>query len=308
MRSPPAPAWSSCTAFRDAVLLHLSVLPTPISSDALVSKLVQAGSTLEYLKYYEQFFELFFVGGLLQPGGSYVDDVRSPVYIIKDDVASAIASPDPPPSDAASCFEGGVKGMVDVLKRVIQRFKYLQKPLEENFLPDLLGYLAKYHAQSRAKLAEATALLILDLQISPRCLQSLVKDHVVKDGVALDFLTSFIKVYVSRSGLEGVASTLRRSGLPDISLVFPQNQRARPAMETHWKNEGLSQVNDWQAKKVTGAVKDETIAAVARMIQEGDSNDLVCHTLTFRNAPTLTDRSSTTSRLSKLIERSPRPN
>lgn len=35
---------------------------------------MQAGSTLEYLKYAEALFEILLVGGLIQPGGSYVDD------------------------------------------------------------------------------------------------------------------------------------------------------------------------------------------------------------------------------------------
>ncbi|KAI9450034.1 hypothetical protein BJY52DRAFT_1358382 [Lactarius psammicola] len=40
---------------------------------SLPNKLIQAGSTLEFLKYSDVLFDILFVGGLLQPGGSYLD-------------------------------------------------------------------------------------------------------------------------------------------------------------------------------------------------------------------------------------------
>lgn len=35
---------------------------------------MQAGSTLEFLKYADALFEIILVGGLLQPGGAFLDD------------------------------------------------------------------------------------------------------------------------------------------------------------------------------------------------------------------------------------------
>lgn len=241
-------------AFRDALLLHLELLPAPTTTDTLVAKLVQAGSTLEFLKYSEQLFELLFVGGLLQPGGSYLDEKRSPAYILKDD-----------------SLEGGnsVKGMVEVFKRVIQRYKYLQKPLEENFLPDLLGYLGKWDPEAREKLANATALFIIELQLSPKCLSSLSKDHVVKDGVALDFLTAFCKQYfASKQTIDQLGSAIRRSGLKDIASTIPLQTRTRQYLDDHFKQAGLPQVNEWYAKLALGEVKDQTISNLASLIND----------------------------------------
>lgn len=211
------------------------------------------------MKYYEQLFELLFVGGLLQPGGSYLDEKRSPIYILKDD----------PEYD-------GVKGIVEVLKRVIQRYKYLQKPLEENFLPDLLGYLPKWEPKDRTKLAEATALLIIDLQCGPKCLASLTKDHVVKDNVALNFLTDFIKIYLSKQSMDSLASTIRRSGLKDILGVFPQPVRDSKHLEAHFKKENLPGINEWYGKVMLSEIKEETIGSIHRMISEEETNENVC--------------------------------
>jgi hypothetical protein len=165
--------------------------------------------------------------------------------------------------------------MVEVFKRVIQRYKYLQKPLEENFLPDLLGYLGKWDQVARDKLAEAVALLVIELQISPRCLQSLAKDHVVKDGVALSFLTSFSKTYLAKQTGDQLGSTIRRSGLKDILSVFPPQTRDRKTLEAHFKKEGLQPVNEWYAKLALGEVKEETISNVARMVGEDEENQQV---------------------------------
>ena len=261
-----APLWSGphesslTAAFRDALLLHLALLPTPPTTDALVAKLVQAGSTLEFLKYSEQLFELLFVGGLLQPGGSYLDDKRSPVYILKDDPEAAAAGWD------------SVKGIVEVFKRVIQRYKYLQKPLEESFLPDLLGYLPKWDPEARQKLAEAIALFVIELQISSKFLQSLTKDHVVKDNVGLQFLTQFARAYLRRQSIDQLGSTIRRAGLKDIAAVFPLQVRDQKHLEEHFKKEGLPQINDWYAKLALGEVKEQTISAIASYINDEEPN------------------------------------
>ena len=267
---------SCLPAFRDALLLHLALLPTPLTTDALVAKLVSAGSTLEFLKYYEQLFELLFVGGLLQPGGSYLDEKRSPVYILKTDGDITLGAGE---SGGEDGWKDSVKGVVETLKRVIQRYKYLQKPLEENFLPDLLGYLHKWDPAQRAKLAEATALLVLDLQISPRCLTSLTKEHVVKDDVALDFFTVFVRQYLAKQNVETLGSALRRSGLKDILLVFPFQVRKRKNLEEHFRKENLPQINEWYAKLALGEAKDETVLNIERMINEEDSNEVVSTTV-----------------------------
>lgn len=288
---------STYTAFRDALLLHLSLLPSPPSNDALVASLVQAGSTLELLRYYEQLFELLFVGGLLQPGGSYLDDKRSPVYLLKNEADY-----------------DGVKGIVEVLKRVIQRYKYLQKPLEENFLPDLLGYLPKWSPEDRTKLAEATALFIIELQCAPKCLASLTKDHVVKDNIALSFLTDFMRIYLSKQSMDSLASTLRRSGLRDILMVFPQPVRDPKHLEAHFKKEGLPAINEWYGKVMLSEIKEETIVAVERMIGEEETNENVSF-FSFRITSVLRSfvclpllrRSSNTSKLNKPRNPSQKP-
>jgi hypothetical protein len=59
--------------FRDQLFKYFETVDQG-DFDAYTTKLIQAGSTLEFLKYADVLFELILVGGLLQPGGAYVED------------------------------------------------------------------------------------------------------------------------------------------------------------------------------------------------------------------------------------------
>jgi hypothetical protein len=67
------PELTPCPVFRDQLYKHLETVPAG-DFDAYTNKLVVAGGTLEYLKYADALFEILILGGLLQPGGSFVED------------------------------------------------------------------------------------------------------------------------------------------------------------------------------------------------------------------------------------------
>lgn len=175
----------SGAVFRDQLYKHLETVPDG-DFDSFATKLVQAGSTLEFLKYADALFEIILVGGLLQPGGSYVDDGApvSPFTIFN--------SGDPAQID-------DLKKYIEVLNKLIRRFppslclllisyfsfhryKYLQKPLEESALPGLLQYIHRWSPAQKDKLSLAVGLLISQGLANASCLQSLTKDHLVKNG------------------------------------------------------------------------------------------------------------------------------
>lgn len=94
-------------AFRDQLYKHLDTI-SDTDFDAIANKLLQAGSTLEFLKYADALFEILLLGGLIQPGGSYVDDnaPMSPFSVFKA-------------SDPASIDD--LKNYVQVLNKLIRR-------------------------------------------------------------------------------------------------------------------------------------------------------------------------------------------
>jgi hypothetical protein len=117
-------------AFRDALLSYLTSLPLDATPDQILAKLVLAGSQLELLKYSDAFFELLICGGLLQPGGGYLDpagsDKRSKIAILRTrgtGLADAVTTDeDQTESGDQGDWQKEIRDLVDVLKRLIQRY------------------------------------------------------------------------------------------------------------------------------------------------------------------------------------------
>jgi hypothetical protein len=154
--------------FRDQLFKYFETVQED-DFEAYTTKLIQAGSTLEFLKYAVDLFEIILVGGLLQPGGSYVDDGAplSPftIFNVKD------------PAQIQD-----IKPYVEVLNKLIRRYKYLQKPLEETSLSSLLQYTNRWTPAQKDKLCYAVGLLMSQGLANASCLLSLTKDHLVKNG------------------------------------------------------------------------------------------------------------------------------
>jgi hypothetical protein len=89
------------------VYKHLEAIPQG-DYDAVTNKLIQAGYTLEFLKYADALFDILFVGGLLQPGGLYLDadGPTSPFSLFQIKV----------PAEAEE-----IKKFVEVLNKLIRR-------------------------------------------------------------------------------------------------------------------------------------------------------------------------------------------
>lgn len=110
--SIPSPASCPLTAscllvFRDQLYKHLETVPAG-DFDGYVNTLVQAGSTLEFLKYADALFEIILTGGLLQPGGTHLEDGAPPspfsIFNAKEPVEVA-----------------DMKKYIDVLNKLIRR-------------------------------------------------------------------------------------------------------------------------------------------------------------------------------------------
>lgn len=65
----------------------------------------------------------------------------------------------------------------------LSRYKYLQKPLEENCLPNLIQYVNRWPVEQRDRFALTTGLLMSQGIVTAAVLQNLSKDHLTKDGV-----------------------------------------------------------------------------------------------------------------------------
>ncbi|KAF8482729.1 armadillo-type protein [Russula ochroleuca] len=244
------------TVFRDQVYKHLETVPQG-DYDAVANKLIQAGSTLEFLKYADALFDILFVGGLLQPGGGYLD-------------AEGPTSPFSLFQIKASAEIDEIKKFVEVLNKLIRRYKYLQKPLEDNSLPTLLQYVNKREPEQRDRFAATIGLLLAQGLASPTCLQSLTKDHLVKNDLSVNVLTIILRVYVAEASMDHVAAALKKGGIKDLLIFFPPNRRSDSVLDAHFRGAGLPQVADWWTRKQNAVIKEEIAKAIKDSLERED--------------------------------------
>ncbi|KAI9571111.1 hypothetical protein HD554DRAFT_249662 [Boletus coccyginus] len=249
------------SVFRDQLYKHLETVPDN-DFDTFATKLIQAGSTLEFLKYADALFEIILVGGLVQPGGSYIDDgaPTSPFTIFNA-------------KDPASVED--LKKYVEVLNKLIRRYKYLQKPLEAQTLPSLLQYINRWSANQRDKLAITTGLLLSQGIAGTTCLQSLTKDQLVKNDASIAVLAIIFRAYLADQPMDHLAAALRRGNIKDLLLFFPPNRREPKILDDFFRKEGLPQVAEWYTKRQYSLAKEGIVAELKNLSGHGETAETI---------------------------------
>jgi hypothetical protein len=256
------------TIFRDQIYKHLETVPEG-DFDSFTTKLVQAGTSLEFLKYADALFEILLVGGLIQPGGGYIDD-GAPVSPF-----TVFNAKDPIDVD-------DIKKYIEVLNKLIRRYKYLQKPLEESALPGLLQYIHRWSPAQKDKLSIATGLLISQGLANASCLQALTKDHLVKNDVSISVITHIFRAYLIDQSMDHLSATLKRGGVKDLLAFFPPNKREGKSLENHFKQEGMPQVAEWWAKKQYAVVKEGIVKDLTEMCEREDTPEQITASIKSR--------------------------
>ncbi|KAG8995133.1 hypothetical protein FRB90_000256 [Tulasnella sp. 427] len=227
--------------FRDQLYKYLETVPEG-DFEGYTNKLITAGANLELIKYSDALFEVLLVGGLLQPGGNYLDDGAPPSPFSVNNVS------EPPKVEE-------VKKYIDVFGKVMRRYKYLQKPLETTSLPALLQNCAKWPVAKRDKLAIATGLLISQQLANASCLVNLQKDQLTKDDPSM----------------EAFSGILKKGGIKDIMLFFPPTKHDIKHLETHFKAAGLPQVVDFYVKRQYAIIKESMTKHLKEMVDATES-------------------------------------
>ncbi|CAE6428927.1 unnamed protein product [Rhizoctonia solani] len=235
------------SVFRDQLYKQLDPVQ-PGDFEGYTKELVAAGGTLEYLKYADTLFEILIVGGLLQPGGNFLDEgAKSPFSIAN--------VPEPVQVDE-------VKKYVEVFNKLIRRYKYLQRPLEESSLPTLMQYMHRWPPEQRDKVAIATGLMISQGLASASC-------------AALNIVTSIFRVILAEQTMEHLSGLLKKGGIKDLLLFFPASKRTADGLLTHFKDAGLPQIAEWYTKKQSSALKTQLIAQLKEMCENEESPEAI---------------------------------
>ncbi|PKI82283.1 hypothetical protein MVES_003790 [Malassezia vespertilionis] len=239
--------------------------------DGYLSALDKAGNTLDYRKYADQLFEILFVGGLLAPGGSFVEDnaPQSPFSI----------------SAAKSDSIEDVRPYVEVIEKMVRRYKFLQKSLEDSTMPGILQYINRYKPEQVAKLATACSLSIQTGLTNASILTPLQKDYLTKDDLALSFITQVFRAFLKNQSMEQLSSALRKGGIRDWLLFFPPQKRSSPgAVPTYFRSVELPQVSDYYMRRQNKELREQTSADLAALVSaEGSTKEEMAEMLSERN-------------------------
>ncbi|CAI2182119.1 10440_t:CDS:2 [Funneliformis geosporum] len=250
------------TIFRDSILKVL-LEAQPGSFDDISSKLDTSGNTLEFRKYGETLFEILFTGGVLAPGGTIVDDgaKRSPfsIFTAEDNIES-------------------IKKHVEVFNKLIRRYKYLQRSFEET-IKNLLQYINKWGTEENNKLATAIGLFASSQMTSINVLTVLFKEHLVKEGLSLQFVTAAFKAYLGEQNIDHLGSSLKKAGIDNKLLeFFPPNKRDEEYFARYFEAEEMKQLVEYHSQKQKNSMKEQTIEHVKDMLQaDNNTQDVVSY-------------------------------
>ncbi|KAJ3036433.1 serine/threonine protein kinase, partial [Rhizophlyctis rosea] len=199
-------------AFRSSLL---KLIPEDSTDFKYTSILELNESKSDYTRYAKPLFEFLIVGGLITPGGVIEDGPRrNPVSIFSGENTKEV-----------------VKARVDIMNKLICRYEYLQRKLEET-LEHLLQYVDKF-GDDAEKLARAVSIFTATQLVPITVSTSLIKEHLVLRCI-LSLESSKAMSKSNRS------TTLKKAGVDDNLLdFFPSNKLQEEYLARHFEAEGL---------------------------------------------------------------------
>uniref|UniRef100_A0A1L8EE85 Putative translation factor n=1 Tax=Haematobia irritans TaxID=7368 RepID=A0A1L8EE85_HAEIR len=214
------------TGFRDAVIAGLEKTEGDLEE---ISKFLDiAGNKLDYRRYGEVLFDILIAGGLLVPGGSISQDGEKPRtnYCIFE-----------APEDMES-----MRNHEQVFVNLMRRYKYLEKMFEEE-MKKVLVFIKGFTPIERIKLARMTALWLCNGSVPPSVLLVLNNEHLIKDGIALDFLVELFVTFKQEKGMASLIQTLKKGGLESKLMdFFPPNKRTEENFKQVFLDKELTEI------------------------------------------------------------------
>jgi len=243
------------TSFRDSILLGFNESIGDL--DSLSKFLDVSGSKLDYRRYGESLFDVLIAGGILAPGGTIITDTDTSKPYRTDNSLFGSNGDDET-----------IRAYAQVIFKLIRRYKYLEKTLEEHF-KKIVVFLKAFSNEERLKLAKLAAILISGGQISPNFLNATLQDQIVKDGIASEFLIIVLKTWQNEKDAPTVWTALRKSNLDSKLLDFyPTSKRTQETLSASFLSAGLGQLVDYQKGQLSSSVKKELQSQLTNLINE----------------------------------------
>eukprot|EP01018_Ginkgo_biloba_P015494 Gb_36217 [translate_table: standard] len=219
-----------------------------------IAKDIEA-SELDFSRYGDTFFEVFFTGGRTQPGTTKPEEGdRHPFAVLNCEPERSSILP-----------------YVLYIQKIIRRRPFLIKNLE-NVMQRLLQCLELLEQNERKKIAIFTALSFSQKLsgLPPETIfQSVLKDSLVAKGTVLLFITDVFKDYLVENSLDDLVALLKRAKIEDNLLdLFPTQKRTSEAFAEHFSKEGLGALVEYNEKKIFEIKIKEMKTALTDQISE----------------------------------------
>jgi len=219
-------------AFRDAIITGLN--GTDNDLEQVAKFLDTSGAKLNYRLYGEYLFDILFAGGILAPGGSIVQDgnpetCKTQVCIFEAEENAEV-----------------IRKHVQVLNKLICRYRYLQKAFED-VMKKILLFLKGFTEAHRNKLAITTGIVLANGMAPATALNSLFNEQLLKEGIALDFVTKVFIAWVNEKDFTHLSISLKKAELENKILdFFPPNRQTNEYFEKHFREHGLDKLITFQ--------------------------------------------------------------
>lgn len=205
--------------------------------------------------------DILIAGGLLAPGGTLLTDNDPDQTTTSFSVFGREADDD------------SLKAFTQVFVRLIRRYKYLEKSLEED-LKKIVVFLRAFTSDDRLKLQKLFAYLLASGHISVAPLKTLLEqDLLVKEGLAFEFLLQVLQSWQTEKDASTVWAALRKSGLDSKLLDFlPKSKRTQATFSEHMHQYGLKQLLAYQEAQRVETLKKELSNEIQNQINDGASS------------------------------------
>ncbi|XP_046846091.1 protein krasavietz-like [Xenia sp. Carnegie-2017] len=227
--------------FRDSVIVGLE--KSGNNFENVSAFLDNPGNKLNYHAYGEQLFEILIAGGLLAPGGTIIAEGEKP----KTTICVFEANED----------SETLKSHVQMYQKLMRRFKYLQKAFDD-VLNKIIVFMKGFTEEQRMKLATVYAMILANNMTQGTFLQKLINEHLVKEGLSLQFITRLFQVWFKeKKDSSSIISSLKKNEIDDKLLqYFPSNKRTNEQFEKHFIAAGLPKLVEFQkAQQHAGSKK-----------------------------------------------------
>lgn len=198
---------------------------------------------LEWNRYGDTLFEVFFAGGRMASGAQVVEEgLKLEINIL-----------------ACKTDREAILPFIKLFVGMTRRRPFLIRGLENTFKKLLLS-LEFLDDEARRKVAIALAMTFSQkLPMLPEnVFHVLFADRLVTKGTVLEFVTHFFQEFLVKDPLEELVSILSKAKVASRLLeFFPPSKRTLPELEEHFKAAGLENLVEWNhQRELDSKIKD----------------------------------------------------